>query len=41
MTQISIRTADQSSDFSNLISGALTGAVLFLSAILLFSQFAA
>jgi hypothetical protein len=41
MTQTSIRTADQGSRFNDYVAGILTAAVLLLSAVMFFSQFAA
>jgi hypothetical protein len=41
MTHVSIRSADQGSRFNDYVAGALTAAVLALSAVMFFSQFAA
>ena len=41
MTQISIRSTEPGVSFNSLVSSVLTGSVLLLSAVLLFSQFAA
>jgi hypothetical protein len=41
MTQTSIHTADQGSRFNDYVAGILTAAVLLLSAVMFFSQFAA
>jgi hypothetical protein len=39
MTQVSTRTAVQSSRFNEYVAGALTTLVLALSAVMFFSQF--
>lgn len=41
MTQVSIHAAEQGFSFNGFVSSALMGAVLFLSAVMFFGQFAA